>query len=37
MKAGDVIGAREAFERCRDVGNGTAEGEECRRSLSLLQ
>ncbi len=37
MKAGDVAGAREAFERCRDVGNGTAEGEECRRSLSLLQ
>ncbi|HEY6098607.1 MAG TPA: tetratricopeptide repeat protein [Anaeromyxobacter sp.] len=37
MKAGDVTGAREAFERCRDVGNGTAEGEECRRSLSLLQ
>ncbi len=37
MKAGDVAGAREAFERCRDVGNGTAEGEECRRSLSLLE
>jgi Tfp pilus assembly protein PilF len=37
MKAGDVTGAREAFERCRDVGNGSAEGEECRRSLSLLQ
>ena len=37
MKAGDVGGAREAFERCRDVGSGTAEGEECRRSLSLLQ
>jgi type IV pilus assembly protein PilF len=37
MKAGDVAGAREAFERCRDVGGATAEGEECRRSLSLLQ
>lgn len=37
MRAGDVAGAREAFERCRDVGNGTAEGEECRRTLSLLQ
>jgi Tfp pilus assembly protein PilF len=37
MRAGDVNGARESFERCRDVGNGSAEGEECRRSLSLLQ
>jgi Tfp pilus assembly protein PilF len=37
MKTGDVAGAREAFERCRDIGNGTAEGEECRRSLSLLE
>lgn len=37
MKAGDVAGAREEFERCRDVGNGTAEGEECRRSLTLLE
>jgi Tfp pilus assembly protein PilF len=37
MKMGDVTGAREAFERCRDIGNGTADGEECRRSLSLLE
>ena len=37
MKAGDVSGARESFERCRDVGGSSAEGEECRRSLSLLQ
>lgn len=37
MRAGDVAGAREAFERCRDVGERTAEGEECRRSLSLLE
>ena len=37
MKAGDVAGAREAFERCRELGDGTAEGEECRRSLSLLE
>jgi Tfp pilus assembly protein PilF len=37
MRAGDVAGARESFERCRDLGNGTAEGEECRRSLSLLE
>jgi type IV pilus assembly protein PilF len=37
MKAGDVPGAREAFERCRDVGGSTTEGEECRRSLALLR
>jgi Tfp pilus assembly protein PilF len=37
MKAGDVGGARAEFERCRDLGSGTAEGEECRRSLSLLE
>jgi len=37
MKVGDVGGAREAFERCRDLGDGTADGEECRRSLSLLE
>jgi len=37
MKSGDLAGAREAFERCRDLGNGKAEGEECRRSLALLE
>jgi Tfp pilus assembly protein PilF len=37
MKAGDVAGARQEFERCRDLGDGTADGEECRRSLSLLE
>jgi Tfp pilus assembly protein PilF len=37
MKAGDVAGARAEFERCRDLGDGTGEGEECRRSLSLLE
>jgi Tfp pilus assembly protein PilF len=37
MKAGDVPGARAEFERCRELGDGTAEGEECRRSLSLLE
>jgi type IV pilus assembly protein PilF len=37
MRAGDATGARESFERCRDVGGASAEGEECRRSLSLLQ
>jgi type IV pilus biogenesis/stability protein PilW len=37
MKAGDVPAARAEFERCRDLGDGTAEGEECRRSLALLE
>lgn len=36
MKAGDVVGARAAFQRCNELGNGTAAGEECRRSLTLL-
>ena len=37
MKGGDVAGARSEFERCRDLGGGTPDGEECRRSLSLLE
>lgn len=37
MKAGDLAGARASFERCRELGDGTADGEECRRSLSLLE
>ncbi len=37
MKAGDLAGARESFERCKELGEGTADGEECRRSLSLLE
>ncbi len=37
MKGGDLAGARAEFERCRELGEGTAEGEECRRSLSLLE
>lgn len=37
MKAGDVGGARASFERCRELGDATAEGEECRRSLSMLE
>jgi type IV pilus assembly protein PilF len=37
MKSGDVGGARTEFERCRDLGEGTPEGEECRRSLALLE
>ncbi|WP_242395307.1 tetratricopeptide repeat protein [Anaeromyxobacter oryzisoli] len=36
MKAGDVAGARAAFERCKELGEGAAAGEECRRSLNLL-
>jgi type IV pilus assembly protein PilF len=37
MRAGDVAGAKESFERCRDLGTGTPDGEECRRSLALLE
>jgi type IV pilus biogenesis/stability protein PilW len=37
MKVGDVAGARSAFERCRELGEGRPEGEECSRSLSLLR
>jgi type IV pilus biogenesis/stability protein PilW len=37
MKAGDVAGARSAFETCRTLGQGRPEGEECARNLELLQ
>lgn len=37
MKAGDIAGAKASFERCRDLGEGTRDGEECRRSLALLE
>jgi type IV pilus assembly protein PilF len=37
MRAGDLAGAKACFERCRDLGGGTPDGEECRRSLSLLE
>ena len=37
MRAGDVAGARASFERCSTLGNGTTEGEECRRNASLLE
>jgi Tfp pilus assembly protein PilF len=37
MKAGDVPAARESLERCEKLGEGSAVGEECRRSLELLQ
>ncbi len=37
MKVGDVAGARSAFERCRELGEGRPEGDECARSLALLK
>ncbi len=37
MRAGDIAGARASFEKCRDLGSGTPDGEECRRSLALLE
>lgn len=37
MKAGDVAGARAAFERCLELGRGQPAGDECERSLSLLK
>jgi type IV pilus assembly protein PilF len=37
MRAGDVPGAHEAFERCAALDGEGAEGEECRRSLALLE
>jgi Tfp pilus assembly protein PilF len=37
MRAGDLAAARASFERCSTLGDGTTEGEECRRSLALLE
>ena len=37
MKLGDAAGARAAFQRCAELGQGTPEGEECTRSLGLLK
>ncbi|HSM92506.1 MAG TPA: tetratricopeptide repeat protein [Anaeromyxobacteraceae bacterium] len=37
MKAGDVEKAREELERCLQLGTGEVVGEECRKSLELLQ
>jgi type IV pilus biogenesis/stability protein PilW len=37
MRVGDIAGARASFERCRDLAGETAEGVECRKSLSLLE
>jgi type IV pilus assembly protein PilF len=37
MKGGDLPGAREAFEKCRELGAGQPEADECGRSLALLR
>jgi Tfp pilus assembly protein PilF len=37
MKAGDVAGAKAAFEKCTQLGLATPEVEECTRSLGLLK
>jgi type IV pilus assembly protein PilF len=36
MKLGDAAGARTELERCRELGQGLPEGEECGRTLSTL-
>lgn len=37
MKAGDLAGAKASFERCLTLSRGAPSGDECRRSLELLQ
>jgi Tfp pilus assembly protein PilF len=37
MRNGDVAGAREALERCVELGDAVTEGAECRRTLDLLK
>ena len=37
MKAGDMAGAKAELERCRELGEGTRDGEECRKTLALLE
>ncbi len=37
MKAGDAAGAREAFERCRELGGTTPDSEQCRKNLAVLE
>ena len=37
MKAGDLPGAREQFERCETLAGADAPGEECRKSRLLLE
>jgi type IV pilus assembly protein PilF len=37
MKQGDAGRAREAFERCEQLGTGTSVGDDCRRTRAMLQ
>lgn len=37
MKAGDLPGAKASFERCLELAKGAPSGDECRKSLELLQ
>jgi len=37
MKAGDLPGAKSSFERCLALSRGAPSGDECRKSLELLQ
>jgi type IV pilus biogenesis/stability protein PilW len=37
MKAGDLPGAKASFERCLSLSRGAPSGDECRKSLELLQ
>ncbi len=37
MKAGDLAGAKASFEKCLELAKGAPGGDECRRSLELLQ
>jgi len=37
MKAGDLAGARTAFERCLELAKGGPSGDECHRSLEVLK
>jgi type IV pilus assembly protein PilF len=37
MKAGDLPGAKASFERCLELAKGAPSGDDCRRSLELLQ
>jgi type IV pilus biogenesis/stability protein PilW len=37
MKSGDLPGARAAFQRCLELAKGAPSGDECRKSLEILQ
>lgn len=37
MRAGDLVGARASFERCVELAKGAPSGDECRKSLEILQ